>query len=235
MNSKVKQKIDMDSVEDSKYSGLGPKKTANFYFSVTRVLDVSISFLALIVFSPIIIVTCIAIFLEDGQNPIFIDKRLGKDKRIFNFYKFRSMIVNASNLEMENKELYSRLRSGEHKMKDHPYVTKVGKFIRKYSIDEMLQFINVLKGDMSVVGPRALKIDEEKKFRAENPNLARYLDTLFEVRPGITGMWQVSGRSKIDFKKRIQMEALYARTYSLFSNILIMLKTPIAVLKAETH
>jgi len=145
------------------------------------------------------------------------------------------MFKNASELERNNKKVFKQLRSGEHKVKDHPYVTKIGRFIRKYSIDEMPQFINVLLGDMSIVGPRALKIDEEDKFRSENPKIAEYLDVIFEVKPGITGFWQVSGRSKIDFDKRIKMEAYYARVKDIVNDILIMLETPLAVIRAETH
>ena len=217
------------------YIDLPPYKKRFFYPFLSRLMDIIISITALVVFSPILLITSLLIYLEDKHSPLFVDTRLGKGKKPFPFFKFRSMVVNAHELERKNKEIYKQLRSGEHKVENHPYVTKVGKFIRKYSIDEMPQFINVLLGDMSVVGPRALKIDEEKKFRKENPDHVKYLDALFEVKPGITGFWQVSGRSNIDFRKRMRMEAYYARTHSILKDILILLKTPLAVLKAETH
>ena len=200
-----------------------------------RFLDITVSLGALLLFSPLLVIVATLIYLEDKGNPLFVDDRVGRYKRTFKFYKFRSMFKNASELERNNKKVFKQLRSGEHKVKDHPYVTKIGRFIRKYSIDEMPQFINVLLGDMSIVGPRALKIDEEDKFRSENPKIAEYLDVIFEVKPGITGFWQVSGRSKIDFDKRIKMEAYYARVKDIVNDILIMLETPLAVIRAETH
>lgn len=223
------------SSDTETYIDLPPYKKRLFYPFLSRLMDIIISITALVVFSPILLITSLLIYLEDKHSPLFVDTRLGKGKKPFPFFKFRSMVVNAHELERKNKEIYKQLRSGEHKVENHPYVTKVGKFIRKYSIDEMPQFINVLLGDMSVVGPRALKIDEEKKFRKENPDHVKYLDALFEVKPGITGFWQVSGRSNIDFRKRMRMEAYYARTHSILKDILILLKTPLAVLKAETH
>lgn len=200
-----------------------------------RFLDIIVSLAAILIFTPLWILVAIAIYVEDAGNPIFVDTRLGKDRKMIKFFKFRSMFHNASELERKNKKVYKQLRSGEHKVKDHPYVTKVGRFIRKYSIDEMLQFFNVLAGDMSVVGPRALKVDEEDKFRRENKHLGKHLDMLFEVKPGITGYWQVSGRSNIDFETRIKMEAYYARVKDVINDILIMLETPLAVIRAETH
>lgn len=220
---------------NEEFFDLPPKKDAHVYFFMVRVLDLIVSITSIVLLFPVYILISLAILLEDGHSPIYVDKRLGKNKRPIRFFKFRSMKVNASELEKANKDLYTKLRTGEHKVKDHPYVTKVGKFLRKSSLDEIPQFFNVLEGTMSFVGPRALKTDEEKKFRDENPDYVKYLDALFEVKPGITGFWQVSGRSKIDFHKRIRMEAYYARTYSIINDILLIIKTPIAVLKAETH
>lgn len=217
------------------FSTLPRKMNCLFCVVFGRFLDIAVSLVALTIFSPILLLVCLLIFLEDGGSPIFVDTRIGRKRQTFKFYKFRSMMNNASELEKNNKEIYSQLRSAEHKVKNHPYVTKVGRFIRKYSIDEMPQFFNVLLGDMSVVGPRALKTDEEEKFRSENPKIRKYLDTIFEVKPGITGYWQVSGRSNIDFEKRIKMEAYYARVKDIVNDILIMLETPLAVIKAETH
>jgi len=207
-----------------------------FYLIALRVIDIIVSICALIIFSPALILVSLAILIEDKHNPFYVDmSRLGKDKKRIKFYKFRSMIVNASEMERKNKEIYKQIRSGVHKIENHPYVTKVGRFIRKYSIDEMPQFLNVLSGEMSVVGARALKHDEVEKFLKEEPSYAKYMNALFEFKPGITGIWQVSGRSKIDFKTRLRMEAYYNRKRNLLTDILVMLKTPLAVLKAETH
>lgn len=219
----------------SDFNNLDIKKNLEFDFKIIRIFDIIIALVALIPFSLIFIITSLAILLEDKSNPIYKDRRLGKNKIPFYLIKFRSMFKNAESMEKQNKEIYEKLRSDQHKVENHPYVTKVGKFIRKTSIDELPQLINVLKGEMSIVGPRALKIDEEEKFRNENPEYAKYLDAHFEVKPGITGFWQVSGRSRIDFKKRIRMEAYFARNFTILNYILILFKTPIAVLRAETH
>lgn len=219
----------------SEFTSLEPKKNLEFDFKIIRILDILIATIALIPFSLIFLIVSTAILLEDKSNPIYKDRRLGKYKTPFYLIKFRSMFKNAESMEKQNKEIYEKLRSDQHKVENHPYVTKVGKFIRKTSIDELPQIINVLKGEMSIVGPRALKIDEEQKFRNENPEYAKYLDAHFEVKPGITGFWQVSGRSKIDFKKRIRMEAYFARNFTIANYIFVLLKTPIALLRAETH
>jgi lipopolysaccharide/colanic/teichoic acid biosynthesis glycosyltransferase len=143
------------------------------------------------------------------------------------------MVKNADKILYENKDLYNQMRSGVNKVIDDPRVTPVGRFIRKYSIDELPQIINVLKGEMSLVGPRALRPDELAKYERENPESRVFMDKIMSVSPGITGFWQVSGRSKISFDKRIKMEAEYSSKRSLFLDILIIVKTPLAVLKAE--
>lgn len=214
---------------------LPPKKDAKLYFLLVRVIDLVVSITGLLILSPLILITALAIYIEDHHNPFYTSYRLGKDENPFKFYKFRSMYVNAWDLERKNKKVMKQLRSGKHKVENHPYVTKVGRFIRKYSIDEIPQLINVLKGDMSFVGPRAQFKDEVDKFRKEYPDHEKYVKAFFEVKPGITGFWQVSGRNKIDFDKRMRMEAYYARDYNIFDDLFIILKTPFAVLKAETH
>lgn len=219
----------------SDFNSLDPKKDLSLHFKIIRVLDILIVIVAFIPFLFIFVLTALAIYIEDKNNPIYKDRRLGQFKIPFKLIKFRSMFTNAESLERNNKEIYEKLRSNEHKVENHPYVTKVGRFIRKTSIDELPQLLNVLKGEMSIVGPRALKIDEEDKFRKENPEYAKYLDAHFEVKPGITGFWQVSGRSKIDFKKRIRMEAYFARNFTVINYLIILFKTPIAILRAETH
>jgi len=175
----------------------------------------------------------IAIYLQDRGGPIYIQKRVGKSKKEFDFIKFRSMIKNADEVLFLDKDLYKKMRSGTHKVKDDPRITCVGRFIRKYSIDELPQFINVLKGEMSFVGPRALRPDELAKFEKEHPEMKKYINDIFKVKPGITGLWQVSGRSKIPFNDRVKKDAKYSNTPSLLMDILIILKTPLAVLRGE--
>jgi len=198
-----------------------------------RLIDIIVSVFFLIVFSPIYLVAVIAIFIQDKGSPIYIQERVGKDRTIFNFIKFRSMVKNADAILFSNKELYKKMRSGTHKVKEDPRITRIGGFMRKYSIDELPQFVNVLKGEMSFVGPRALRPDELAEFEKEHPEMKKYLDSIFRVKPGITGLWQVSGRSSITFIDRMKMDADYANNPSVLKDFCIIIRTPVAVLKGE--
>lgn len=205
---------------------------------IKRVIDIIGSIVLLILFSPIMLLTAIAIKLT-SPGPVFVEKenehmqRLGKRRKMFRLFKFRSMMVNADVLERTDprfKKVYIEKRSsGNYKPSRDPRVTNVGKFIRKHSIDEMPQLINVFKGEMSIVGPRAYLPDEleaqQKKFRG----MEKYVEEMLTVKPGITGFWQVNGRSEVNFDKRIEMDAYYARKRSLMFDILIMLKTPLVM------
>ncbi|MFH1565946.1 MAG: sugar transferase [bacterium] len=204
-----------------------------FYNAVKRFIDIVVSMLFLIFLSPFYLVVFLAIFFQDGGNPIYIQKRVGKRKEVFNFIKFRSMVRNADELLFSDKKLYHKMRSGVHKVKDDPRITKIGKFIRKYSIDELPQFVNVLRGEMSFVGPRALRPDELAKFEQEHPEMKDFVKDVFKAKPGITGIWQVSGRSSIAFVERIKMDAFYANNPSIFKDLCIIIRTPFAVLKGE--
>jgi len=203
------------------------------YSLVKRVLDITISVLALIIFSPFALLCSLAIWLEDRDSIIYSQERIGKDRNLFKIYKFRSMVKNADELLFSNSELYERMRSGSHKMDDDPRVTRIGRFLRKYSIDEFPQFLNVLWGEMSFVGPRAYRPDELEKYERENPSVKNALATILSVKPGITGLWQVSGRSQLSFGERIRLEERYARSRSLLLDFYIILRTPIAVIQAK--
>ncbi|MBI4091252.1 sugar transferase [candidate division WWE3 bacterium] len=196
-------------------------------------MDLTVSVAALALFSPVAVIIMILIFLEDGAFPIYLQPRVGQRRKIFSFYKFRSMVKNADELLFSDPALLRRLRSGNHKLKDDPRITRVGRFIRKYSLDEFPQFINVLKGEMSFVGPRPFRPDELEKYETENGAVKAKLDRILSVKPGITGLWQTGGRSNLSFEERIDIEVEYASNYNLFSDLYIMLKTPIAVLQAK--
>lgn len=203
-----------------------------------RLIDISGSVVLLIVFSPILIVTAIAIKLT-SKGPIMADtpKRVGQNFKPFYAYKFRSMIVNAYNLlktDPKFKKAYEEQQTaGNYKIKEDPRVTPVGKFIRKHSIDEIPQLINVLKGEMSIVGPRPYYSEELDKQRSLYPKTEPLVKEALSVKPGITGFWQVSGRSAVNFDKRIEMDAYYARMRSIFLDILILLKTPWAMISGK--
>lgn len=203
------------------------------YDTVKRIIDILIAILFVIVFFPVFVVTSLAIWLYDWHFPLYHHKRVGQNGSAFEFWKFRSMVINADDILFKDKELYKKLRSGSNKVIGDPRITPVGRFIRKYSIDEFPQVINVLLGDMSFVGPRALRPDEFEEYKSRNGENAKKLDLMISVKPGITGLWQVSGRSKIDFDQRIDMECEYAKKRSILLDLKILFKTPLAVLKGE--
>lgn len=209
-----------------------------YYEIVKRIIDIVSSIILLILFSPILLATAIAIRLT-SEGPILVEKdnshmkRLTKGGKVFRLYKFRSMRVNADRL-LENdpkfKNLYEEYKKSSFKLHKDPRVSRVGKFIRKYSIDEMPQLFNVLKGEMSLVGPRPYFVDELKEQQEKYPNTRKFVKETLTVKPGITGFWQVSGRSAVNFDKRIEMDAYYARKKSLLMDLMIILKTPFVMI-----
>lgn len=209
-----------------------------WYFTIKRIIDVVSSIFLLIIFSPIILVVVIAIRL-DSEGPVLADtpRRVGKDDKYFYPYKFRSMIVHAYYLlktDPKFKEAYEeQQKGGNYKIKNDPRITKVGKFIRKYSLDEIPQLANVLKGEMSLVGPRPYYPEELEKQQNIYPQTKRLVKEVLSVKPGITGYWQVSGRSEVKFDKRIQMDADYAHKKSVLLDIWIILMTPWAMISGK--
>lgn len=202
-----------------------------------RLLDLFISVIALIVFSPFILLTAIAIKLN-SPGPLFADTppRIGMGGRTFRMYKFRSMVANAHDILVSDpkyRTLLSEYKKGGYKLKDDPRITSVGRFIRKYSLDEIPQFINVIKGDMSVVGPRAYYPDELRDQQKKYPHTREAVKIVLSVKPGITGIWQVTGRSQINFDKRIQLDASYAKKRSIFYDLYLILMTPMAMLSGK--
>jgi exopolysaccharide production protein ExoY len=208
-----------------------------FYDSAKRILDICFSLFLLILFSPVIFLVAVAIKLE-SEGTILADtpERVGQNGKRFKMFKFRSMVKNAHNILREDPkyaELYSQYKKGSYKLKDDPRITKVGRFIRKYSLDELPQFMNVLKGEMSIVGPRAYYPDELEDQQKKYPHTRSAVKVVLSVKPGITGFWQVTGRSQINFDKRIQMDANYAKRRSIFYDLLIILKTPWAMISGR--
>ena len=202
-----------------------------------RVLDFFLAFVLLIVFMPINLLVSVLIKLT-SEGPVFADtpKRVGINGKQFKMYKFRSMIRNAHTLLREDpklKVLYEEYKKSSYKLYNDPRITLVGRFIRKYSLDEVPQFMNVLRGEMSVVGPRAYYPDEIKEQLKQHPGTESCLKTVLRARPGITGFWQVYGRSEVHFDKRIRMDAEYVEKASLWYDLKIILKTPWAMLSAK--
>ncbi len=212
-------------------------KKSNFYLFAKRTMDIISSIFLLIFFSPIIIVIAIAIKL-DSKGPILADtpQRVGKNGKLFKMYKFRSMVENAHEILRENPK-YSRLydvyKKGSYKLKNDPRITTVGRFIRKHSLDEIPQALNILKGEMSLVGPRAYYPDELKNQQKKYPHTIDSVKIVLSVKPGVTGFWQVSGRSEINFDKRIEMDASYVKKRSLLYDLWIIARTPWAMISGK--
>ena len=202
-----------------------------------RVLDIFLSLLFIIIFLPICLVAAVFIKL-DSKGPIFADvpERVGQNGRKFRMYKFRSMIINAHNLlrtDPQFKNLFEEYKLGSYKLKKDPRITRTGKFIRKHSIDELPQMINVLRGEMSIVGPRAYYPDELENQQKKYLHTKKLVNKVLSVRPGITGLWQVSGRSEVNFDKRIAIDAKYVDTISLWNDLVIIAKTPLIMLTGK--
>jgi len=208
------------------------------YEKLKRLMDIFLSLFLLILFSPLLIFTAIAIKI-DSKGPILakMPKRVGKGGKLFYVVKFRSMIDNAYEVlhkDPKYKKFLKELEEGgNYKIKNDPRITKVGKFIRKHSIDEIPQLINVLKGEMSIVGPRPYYPEELVKQQKNFPGTEKYVKEMQTVRPGITGYWQVNGRSDVMFDQRIKMDAYYARKKSIVFDILILIKTPFVMISGK--
>jgi exopolysaccharide biosynthesis polyprenyl glycosylphosphotransferase len=190
-----------------------------------RAFDVVFSLFALLLLSPILILTSLAILINDFGSVFFVQDRVGINGQLFKILKFRSMIMNAHTMQ-DSVWQAAQEDGSNNKAKDDPRITSVGKFIRKYSIDELPQLLNVLKGDMSIVGPRPIQQVELEML--QNSDLRRHL-----IKPGLTGLWQISGRSDTTWEERIQLDLEYLHNWSLGLDIGIILKTVKVVATGE--
>lgn len=211
--------------------------TSKTYEQLKRIIDILGATILLIVFSPICLITAILIKLEDG-GPVLADtpERVGVSGSRFKMYKFRSMVVDAHKLlrtDPKYQKLYEKYKRNSYKLARDPRITQIGSFIRKHSIDEIPQLVNVLKGEMSIVGPRAYYPDELKSQLKKYPHTKKLVSVVLSVKPGITGAWQVSGRSEVNFDKRIAMDAVYVQKCSILYDLLVMLKTPWAMVTGK--
>lgn len=191
---------------------------------IKRVIDIILSLIAIIISSPIMLGVVIAIKLDDGGPILFKQKRIGMHGKPFMMYKFRSMVTNAEEIKAKLAEQYGQTDRFIFKLKDDPRITKVGKFIRKTSLDEFPQFFNVLKGDMSMVGPRPALPEEVARYNS-------LYSTRLLVKPGITGPWQVSGRSDLSQEQSEFLDVSYIENWSLTGDFAILVKTVAVVLR----
>ena len=189
----------------------------SFYEAIKRLIDIICSFVGILVLSPLFIIIAIIIKFTSKGPVFFSQKRVGKYGREFDMYKFRSMVVNAEELK-EKLAAQNEMSGPMFKMKDDPRVTKVGKFIRKTSLDELPQLWNVLKGDMSLVGPRPSLPKEVAQFED-------WMYKRLEVKPGLTCYWQVSGRNNIDFEDWMKLDIRYVEEKNLWIDIKLICKT----------
>jgi|SRR3989338_2817225 len=208
-----------------------------FYRFTKRAIDIIFSILILTLFLPIILAIAVAIKIN-SKGPILADtpRRVGKNGKLFKMYKFRSMVENAHEILRESPKysmLYDVYKKGSYKLKNDPRITMVGVFIRKHSLDEIPQAINILKGEMSLVGPRAYYPDELRNQQRKYPYTMDSVKIVLSIKPGVTGFWQVSGRSEINFDKRIQMDASYVKRTSILYDFWIIAKTPWAMITGK--
>ena len=219
-----KEKIVVNTSEEA----LTIKKA--MYLFVKRVFDLICSLVGMVILLPLaIMIKLIYVFTGDFHSIFYTQDRIGKDGKVFKFYKFRTMIVNADevleSILKENKEMAKEYKENK-KLKNDPRITKAGAFLRRYSLDEIPQFINIFLGNMSLIGNRPYLVREKK-------DMGKYFDDIVKTKPGITGLWQVSGRSDLSFKRRLELEQEYSKKYSIRFDLMILFRTIRAVIKGD--
>ena len=190
------------------------------------VLDIALSLMFIVLLMPVFFIVYIAAFIDTKGHPIFVHERIGYKGKVFKMYKFRTMKLNADEILREALEKNENLRkewNENFKLKNDPRVTRLGNFLRKTSLDELPQFFNIIKGEMSLVGPRPIVKEEIEKY-------GEYFEYYKSVKPGITGLWQVSGRNDVSYDERVRMDVWYVRNWSVGLDIVILLKTIYSVI-----
>ena len=188
------------------------------YRIIKRLFDMVASSIAVVLLSPLFLIIAICIKLDDPKGPVFYSQtRVGKDGRQFKMFKFRSMVNNADELLAELRSK-NEVNGSMFKMKNDPRITRVGRFIRKYRLDELPQLINVIGGSMSIVGPRPPLVNEVEQY-------TDYDKQRLMVKPGATGMWQVGGRNDVDFDEMVKIDLTYIQERSVWLDLKIMFET----------
>jgi len=201
------------------------EKRVGFHIA-KRGIDIIGALAGITIFLPLFLIISFMIKVREPQGHVFFkQKRIGKNGKVFNIIKFRSMLVNAEERLKENAELYRKYVENNYKLEQNedPRITKFGAFLRRTSLDELPQFVNVLKGDMSLVGPRPVVTEELREYG----ELKR---KFLSVKPGITGYWQVSGRSDVGYPQRVDLELYYVDNMTIWLDIKIILITAWSVL-----
>ena len=196
------------------------------YIYVKRGIDVILSTIALVVLSPLFLILAILIKLDSKGPVFFLHTRIGKNGKNIKIYKFRTMVTNAEELIKEFTPEQMKEYKENYKLTNDPRITKIGKFLRKTSLDELPQLINIIKGDLSIIGPRPVVKDELEKYEE---NIAKFLS----VTPGLTGNWAANGRNNTTYEERMRLELEYVDNISLKTDIKIFFQTIFAVIKKE--
>ncbi|KIL43551.1 hypothetical protein KP77_32570 [Jeotgalibacillus alimentarius] len=199
------------------------------YLLVKRIIDVMGAIAGLIILSPLLLCIAATYLFGEGKGPVFFkQRRLGKNGKEFYIYKFRSMVMNAEEYLKNNDILYKKYLENNFKLEpeDDPRITRIGRFLRKTSLDELPQLINVLKGEMSLVGPRPVVEEELKKYGDRSGEF-------LSVEPGVTGYWQVCGRSEVGYPERVDIELYYIHHQSLTLDVKILVKSILYVLQRK--
>ena len=197
------------------------RSTFKLYKFIKIIFDLLFSLLFLIAFSPLFLIICLLIKLSSRGPIFFLQKRIGRNNIPFKCIKFRTMYPEAKdileNLLLQDSDFKKEFEE-THKIKNDPRITTIGKLLRKTSLDELPQFINVLRGEMSIIGPRPIVKDEKKKY-------GKNLKKILLIKPGITGLWQVSGRNNLTYKRRVELDLNYVENYNLLMDLRILLRT----------
>ena len=201
---------------------------------VKRTIDILGSIFLLVLFSPIMLITAILVKVTSPGPIIFRQKRVGKGSKEFWMYKFRSMFIgdNDQILKENYPKLWEKYKNAGWKlpMNEDPRITPVGKKIRALTIDEFPQLVNVLRGTMSLIGPRAYREEELRDYEQKFPHTQKCIQDIRSVKPGITGIWQTSGRNDLTFEQRAKLDSYYVCHRSIRQEIMILLKTPMSML-----
>ena len=215
-------------VLDSRTFDLSKRNSKRIYLSIKRSFDVMVSLFALIVLTPIFLIIMALISLESKGNPIYKQKRIGKNGKYFYIYKFRTMYIDSQERlkELLKDPKIKKEWDENFKLSNDPRVTKVGRILRKTSLDELPQLLNIFNGTMSIVGPRPIIDGEIEKY-------GLLKNKFLSVTPGLTGWWACNGRSQLDYNERIRLELYYVNHQSLKLDIKCLYKTAISVLKRE--
>jgi lipopolysaccharide/colanic/teichoic acid biosynthesis glycosyltransferase len=200
--------------------------TVAFAKFLKTAMDFSGSLILIVIFSPLFVLTALLIYLTDPGDIFYVAHRIGLNGRPFGFIKFRSMYMNADKMKDQLLDQNESAEGVLFKMKNDPRVTKIGRIIRRFSIDELPQLINVLKGDMSLVGPRPPLPREVSEYTLEDRKR-------LHVKPGITCLWQIKGRSEIPFSQQVQLDLEYIGSQNIFKDLIILLKTIPAVISGR--